>query len=163
LGSAPLDEIARAFDGVPRGEITVREAEVIDVYGPMEERAAARAGDTETRWQDVPDADVRACNTALCHVDPVSWRYYIARYMTWSLLHFETDSSMSADAIIYTFDVATDSPVLTAYAHERFQLLDRAQSEVVARFLRYMSTREDFADARVAKKAMGKYWDRFDR
>ncbi len=155
-----VDAIETAFHGVNRGEITLNEAEVIDNYGSAAERAAARARDTEARWQEVPDAHVANAAAALCHVDPVSWRYYVPRYMVWSLQNFRTSVSMSSDATIYTFDLV-DEANLAVHARTRFAQLDAAQSAAVARYLRYMSGNDDFADARVAAEALRKHWGRF--
>ena len=53
-----IAEIDKAFDGVKRGAVTLHEADVIDRYRSDKECKAARAQDTEGRWQDVPEADI---------------------------------------------------------------------------------------------------------
>ena len=63
--------------------------------------------------------------------------------------------SMSSDAIIYQF--SDDG----AHQQERFDLLDKAQSQAVCRFLKYTSAHPDFADATQAKKALDQFWGRF--
>ncbi len=153
--------IEEAFRGVPRGAISIHEAEVIDVYGSQVEQACARKRDAERRWEDVPGESIEACTTALCHVDPTSWRYYIAAYMVWSLRNFRTNNSMTCDATIYTFDRIDDDPKLAAYATERFDHLSEAQSCAVCLFLQHMAKNTDFADDVVADRALRKYWGQF--
>ncbi|MEX0612191.1 MAG: DUF6714 family protein [Pirellulales bacterium] len=153
--------IHEAFVDVPRGCITLHEAEVIDEYGSDDARVDARKLDTDGRWEDVPDSHVEECTTALCHVDPESWRYYIAPYMVWSLRHLRTNDSIVSDFTIYSFDPSSDDPRLYAYSMDRFRLLDEKQSAIVCRFLRYMASKGDYADERVAHEALQKYWSTF--
>ena len=63
----------------------MREAAVIDDYGTEQERAAARALDTDTHWSqvDVPSLDPGGSN--LTFMDPVGFRYHIPVYMTLTL------------------------------------------------------------------------------
>lgn len=148
---AVIEAIRTAFVGVPRGAITIHEAEVIDVYGSDAEREAARVTDTEPCWDCVPDADIEVCTDALCYLDPEGWRYYIPAYMIWSLRHFRVSCSTVPDRTIYTFDPS--SPDLLEHNLARYELLDEAQSRAVCRFLRYM-VNENFADVVVAKVAL---------
>lgn len=148
--------IRTAFEGVPRGTVTIHEAEVIDEYGSDEERAAARRLDTEAIWDHVPDTDIEACTTALCHLDPEGWRYYVPAYMVWSLRHYRESNSIVSDFTIYTFDPSGDAG-LREYKLARFRLLDAAQSQAVCRFLRHMAANDDHADGRVAAIALTEY------
>jgi Family of unknown function (DUF6714) len=153
--------IRAAFAGVPRGAVTIHEAEVIDSYGSDQERAAARRLDTDASWDGVPDADIEECTTALCHLDPEGWRYYVPAYMVWSLRHYRVSSSVVSDFTIYTFDPSGSDPGLREYKLERFRPLDADQSRAVCRFLRHMAANDDYADGRVAEIALEEYWGRF--
>lgn len=155
---AIIAAIHAAFRGVSRGQITMHEAEVIDEYGSEDERIDARKLDTDQEWEEIPEEHVEECTTALCHVDPESWRYYIPRYMEWSLRHFRTNDSVVSDFTIYTFDPSSTDPVLTEYSMERYRLLSADQSRVLCRFLRYMAQNGDHADDVVANEAIRKYW-----
>ena len=156
-----IAEIHAAFRGVPRGQITLHEAEVIDNYGSKEERINARKLDTEQKWEEIPDNHVEECTSALCHVDPESWRYYVPRYMEWSIRHFRTTDSAVSDFTIYTFDPSTTDSNLTEYSMTRYRLLNLDQCRVVFRFLRYMADNGDHADDRVANEAIRKHWGTF--
>jgi hypothetical protein len=157
---AIIDAIRSAFTGVPRGQVTVHEAEVIDSYGTDTERRRARRLDIDERWDEVPDAHIEACDNALCHLDPEGWRYYIPAYMVWSLRHFRRSPSMTSDHTIYSFDPCSKDADLHEYQMSRFRLLDHAQSRTVCRFLRYMAN-DGHADTTVAKRALRTYWGRF--
>ncbi len=156
-----ISDIQVAFLGVRRGAITLHEAEVIDDYGSPAQRAEARKLDTDGRWERVPDEHIEKCGSALSHVDPHSWRYYIAPMMIWSLRHFLSNGSIVSDYTIYTFDLNEKSVDMRNYSLERYQLLDDKQARCVCRFLEYMARSGDFADGRVAKEALRKYWGRF--
>lgn len=154
---AIIEAIRGAFAGVPRGAVTIHEAEVIDGYGSGELRQEARRRDTESSWDCIPDADIEECAWALCHLDAVSWRYYIPAYMIWSLRHFRVSDSIVSDFTIYTFDPSGDFEHVLA----RHRLLDEGQSRAVCRFLRYMAANDDFADGQVANAALDGYWGRY--
>jgi len=156
-----ISNIRDVFLGVCRGTITLHEAEVIDNYGSPDERAEARKLDTDERWEHIPDAHIEECTTALSHVDPESWRYYIAPYMIWSIQHFRTSNSIVSDFTIYTFATNEEPEEIGKYSLERYRLLDEKQSRCVCRFLRYMAKNGNYADDRVANEALQKYWGRF--
>lgn len=137
-----IDEITSAFGGVSREDgTTLHEAIAIDDYASDDEQRAARRLDVDTRWQDVPDAEIWACNSALSFVDEKGFRYYIPAFMTYALRHWEDDE---------------DGYVLSACTHhllhERSKSLRQsdpasiaarynftgAQSKAVARFLRFV-------------------------
>lgn len=148
---AIVEAIRSAFAGVPRGAITLHEAQVIDGYGDDDERARARRLDTETSWMQIPGAHIEQCPNALPYLDLVSWRYYIAAFMVWSLQNFRTNASIASDFTIYCF--------LSGW-EERFRMLDSDQSHCVCRFLRYMAA-SDYADSDAARQALEQTWGRF--
>jgi len=156
-----IEAIRLAFAGVVRGKITLHEAEVIDSYGSKEERAEARRLDSESRWGRVPDSHIEECTTALCHLDPAGWKYYVPAYMIWSLQYFRESDSLVSDHTIYTFDPQMDDPRLREYALARHRLLDEAQSRAVCRFLRYMAANDGCVNGRAAKAALAAYWARY--
>ncbi len=82
-----IQAIEQAFAGVPRGSITLHEAEVVDSYGTEAERQRARKRDTEADWCEVPDSSIEECQNALPHLDPESWRFYLPAYMRHGLRH----------------------------------------------------------------------------
>src|SRR5262245_43324220 len=157
-----IEAVHHAFRGVTPGAISLHEAEVIDVWGSNEERAAARRIDKENSWEEIPDQHIEECTSALSHVDPESWRYYIPRYMEWSLHNFRTSDSVVSDFTIYSFAPSgKNKPELREYSLQRYRLLTPQQSRVVYLFLRYMAKHDDHADTRVANEAMRKYWGAF--
>ncbi len=111
--------------------ITIHEAEVIDSYGTEAERRRARRLDTEDRWDEVPDRSVEKCATALCHLDPEGWRFYLPAYMVWTLHHFKKRGVMVPDHTIYALDLSRHDRELREYHLRRFRLLDGAQSRAV--------------------------------
>jgi len=146
-------EINEAFAGVCRGSTTLHEALVLDAQGSEDERKAARARDTEQRWQDVPDAVIESHHSILRFLCPESFRYYIAAYMVWSLRHHRESESLTSDFTIYAL-----SP--------RFQMADKfasfspAQARAVQRYLQFMAEHgEDYSDDKQARFALKAYWN----
>ena len=155
-----IDAIVRAihvaFEGVPRGEITLHEAEVIDGYGTVAERERARRRDTETSWQQVSDSAVVECRNALNHLDAQSWCHYLPRYMEWSLRH----RGDVVDHTIYSLLLSGDRE-LNEHRRRRHRMLTAEQSAVVGAFLVHMSKRTRDCDAAAAAEALTQHWGRF--
>lgn len=78
-------QIRAAFKGVTReGGISWSESRVVDGYGLEEERAAARALDTEQSWEELVDNPKWHEGFGVggfCFLDAVGFRYYIAPAM----------------------------------------------------------------------------------
>jgi hypothetical protein len=148
-----VDDIVRAievaFAGVPRGRVTLHEAEVIDGYGTAEERQQARELDPEQDWRDVPGASIEECPDALSYLDPEGWRFYLPAYMRWALQHLKVSHNAAIDPTIYSLDGGS-SP--------RFRTLNRMQARAVHHFLTCASQNDDACDAVVAQQALDSYW-----
>ncbi len=150
-------EIRRAFRGVTReGGVSWSEADVIDDYGTGEERAAARARDTEGRWEElVEDGRIQLGNTRFCFLDAIGFRYYIAPAMI--LL------ARGAEDYVCQLTFRVDGP------HElsQVELLNEEQRGVVARFLRLMMKadkgRGDLDGERRWREVLDRYWRQWER
>lgn len=159
--AAVLAELEAAFDGVSReGGVSLHETVPKDLYQGDEARRAARALDTESRWQDVPHADLgEVCGVGGSgFLDPIGWRYYLPAYMSWFLSGGETSGSFAADCVLYDLrppDVLTDSQL------KRYTSLSAPQAAAVTRFLRFVerfSQSESYA--KDAREALVRYWDK---
>jgi len=147
-----LSEIETAFHGVPRGKITLHEADAINCCFSDSERAKERQKDTETQWQDVPDAFIENLPFALSFLCPESFRYYIAAYMKWTLTHFRKSHSASINSTIYALS--------SAVSDEQFLIFSREQKNAIKHFLEYMALYgEDHADCAQAEFALTYYWN----
>ena len=111
LRAAIIAQIEEAFDGVERDDgVTLHEARELDDYGSPEELAAARAKDTESRWQDIPESWIDKYADTLPFMDVKGFRYYIPAFMIWALKHYDDGSgSFADDAALYAFGVG-ESP-----------------------------------------------------
>jgi hypothetical protein len=155
-----ISAIEAAFAGVPRGAITLHEAEVMDSYGLETERRAARAHDPEEDWRAVPDTSIEECPAALSFVDPLSWRFYLPAFMRLGLRDFKSSRDATIDLAIYALDRG-DNPNLADFKLKRFQTLTEEQSRVVRRFLAFAAEQDDYCDSLVAKNALLAHWGRF--
>jgi hypothetical protein len=155
---AVITAIEEAFAAVPRGAITLHEAEVIDDYGTTEERRRARKWDPEESWQNVPNVSIEACLDALPHLDPISWRFYLPAFMRHGLRRLRSPHG-AVDRAIYALALGDDAEI-NAYLRERFRTLDTEQARAVRRFLEFAAESDAYCDARVARQALQKYWGR---
>lgn len=97
-----VDYIAYAFAGVTLGHgVSLREADVIDVYGTNDERTAAREQDELHDWQRIPDEDIETHSSVLCFMDDEGLRFHLPAYMRFSLRRYRESKSMSTDSTIY--------------------------------------------------------------
>jgi hypothetical protein len=158
--AALLEQIRVAFIDVGRdGGVSLHEADVIDDYGSMKERVAARKLDTDCVWRDVPESDIERYFWILSFLDPIGFRYYMPAYMTWTLKHYEHSGSISVDRTIYALDFSDD---LREFAMERYTLMNQEQSEAICAFLRFMEEcMSEDSDFNVAHQALERYWGQF--
>lgn len=90
---ATIALVYETFRGVTRaGGVSWSEAVVIDDYGSDEQRAAARAADLESSWEqlvDDPEWDQHRGTGGFSFLDPIGFRYYIAPALIRELRHDE--------------------------------------------------------------------------
>lgn len=151
LRPALIEMITRAFDGVERGSSgpALHEADYWDFGGNL---AEARLKDTDTRWQDVTDAAIEDCQTALGIVDAAGFRYYLPAYMIWTLNYYHTPGLTLINLAIYCLH-PRDTSDLAAFTP--------AQAEATACFLRFMARNDGQVDSTAAQKALEGYWGQF--
>ncbi|MBD2056200.1 hypothetical protein H6F88_09250 [Oculatella sp. FACHB-28] len=147
--TALIEEITAAFDGVSRQEgVTLHEATVIDNYGSLEERALARTQDTEDKWQNVPDRDIRFTNAVLSFLDPKGFHYYIPAYVVWYLRNIDNEDpefwSNTFSSVIFHLSAGVHDDVGEYYL-SKFKLFTLEQAKAIAHFLVFEAEREDAA------------------
>jgi hypothetical protein len=85
-----IRQVEAAFDGVELGVgVSLHQARAMDDYASDAEIAAARAFDTERRWQDVSDEKLHRLSDTLPFMDPAGFRFYLPRFMLFALKHRE--------------------------------------------------------------------------
>ena len=161
--AALVAEISAAFDGVPReGGTTLHEAEAMDDRKPPEEQRAARRLDPETKWQEVPDADIFACCAALSFLNEKGFRYYIPAFMLYGLRHWGDDWNGILNSCEYHLlhdypkSLRQSDPASIA---GKYRFTD-AQSKAVARFLRFIIDSDETKADRATVEAVER-WERY--
>lgn len=156
--------IETAFADVERGDgITIHEADVIDVYGSDEQRAAARLKDREQHWRDVPDATIEGHASALTFLDQTGFHYYLPAYLRWTPRNYATTDSSSISATIYALELrpAEDASLVGSYLAS-FSRLNAAQARSVCRALRFLAAYgEPCVSAERVRQALDHYWATF--
>jgi hypothetical protein len=156
--------IEHAFADVRRDDgVSMHEADVIDKYGSESERRKARLKDPDSRWQDVPDSEIEEHSEALCFLDLKGFRYYLPAYMRWTVRHFKTSDSFTADATIYALTLS-DRTDLQKWEKERWVVFNDEQSRVILKFLDFMANDADeLVDSRSARAAIDTHWKQFSQ
>ena len=147
---ALIEEITHAFAGVSReGGVSLSEAWVIDYYGSDEERAEARARDTDKKWDEVPDKDIHFGYSCFSFLDDIGFAYYIPAYMTWYLRNVDSEDpevvkSNTFEFLIYSLGPSTSmNGVMREYMISQFRLCTREQCRAIAHFLQFVEAEED--------------------
>jgi hypothetical protein len=149
--SALIDEITAAFKDVSREDgVTLHEALAIDDYYGPEGRALARAQDTEARWQEVPEEDIRVSQFVLHFLDPKGFRYYLPAYLVWYLRNMDNEDpdfwSNTFDSVDFVLAAGYRGDIGDHYL-SFFALLTPEQSKAIAHFLAFQARSEDALEA----------------
>ncbi len=161
--AALIDEITAAFDGVSREDgTTLHEAEARDNRESDEKQRAARRLDVEQRWQDVPDAAISACCSALSFLCPKGFRYYIPVFMLYGLRHLENDPygilSSCEYHLLYDYPKSLRKSEPAEIAN-RYGFTN-AQCVAVAKFLRFV-TGDDITMAELPTIQAVERWENY--
>jgi hypothetical protein len=153
-------EIAAAFANVSReGGVSWSEAVVIDDYGTDQERAAARASDTDSHWSELvehPEWIEPTGSGGFNFLDPLGFRYYLAAAMM-QIVRGQDDSQWIAWHL--TMSRKSES---RDFLLKQWSLLDAAQRRCVRRFLRFMAAWDETKHAGWGtdwQKALDLYWE----
>lgn len=123
-----IQRIERAFDGVPRPQITKSVARGFDdEWFLSDERGhELQALDPEQRWQDVTEDDVKSFQEYFTFADAEGWRFYLPAHMVYYLRGFP---NYAWDAVYW----ALSSP------GQNLELLDAEQRGCVEEFLQLLN------------------------
>ncbi len=149
--SALIEEITAAFKDVSREDgVTLHEAIALDDYGGPEARALARAQDTEARWQEVLEEDIRVSQFVLHFLDPKGFRYYLSAYPVWYLRNMDNEDpdfwSNTFDSVDFVLAAGYSGDIDDHYL-SIFALFTPEQSKAIAHFLGFQAAREDSLEA----------------
>ncbi|RYG63278.1 hypothetical protein EON80_21565 [bacterium] len=117
----------------------MHEASAIDSNGGPEERAAARAKDTEKRWQDVSSETFLANQDVFHFLDAKGFRYYLPALMVWNLRFIGTAGHEHNSYVIESLENVLQE---TDYLLGHFQSLTLEQARAVAHFLEFHAERD---------------------
>jgi len=119
--------IRDAFGNVTLGNgVTLREADVIDLYGTQDERIRARALDHQGAWWDIPDDDIE-WHRPFSFLNDAGFAYYLPAYLTHAIRHdLRTNSTESVLFALSPFNLVQNTNLITP-----------EQARVIAEFLAY--------------------------
>jgi hypothetical protein len=158
--AALLKHIADAFSHVTReGGVSWSEAAVIDDFGTAEDRARARALDTDTHWTELVDDPTWDPDTSYggwSFLDPIGFRYYLPVAMIRGV--------NCGSSGLWSGPLTLPNDHFRLWTLNKWSALDRRQRLCVARFVRYMMLRgenDPIGFASCWRKAYESYWHDF--
>lgn len=156
------ERIEAAFGNVVLGTGTsLHQAQALDRMDLPAVVEQARRRDTEHRWQEIADEKVEDFHYALTYLNPEGLRFYLPRYMIFSLEHPGLDSP-AVDAAVYACDFGDDTENIQQEVLAQFNAMSRRQMTVIAEFLAFVAQSEDANyDTLVAAIAVDNFWWQF--
>ncbi len=133
-----LEIIERAFDGVPPPDPdhrTLYQAEPWDEYRIVDQRR-----DHAGRWQDLPEAHLRACQNALPHLDAQGIRYYLPAVMG-QFVRSPGRTQWIHQSLLFMLQPSTGE--LKDHQYRRFSLLTHPQRAAILAFLEHAQVPEE--------------------
>ncbi len=159
---AIIAEIYAAWKGVTReGGVSWSEAKAIDSDSSNEERAAARASDTESHWEELVD-DPNWYHTMLggyCFLDAIGFRYYIAPELARCVR--STNKVQFCDSPLQ-FWLELDVRQSPDGPPKQWQFVNARQRTCIARSLRFIASNSQEVDAEGWWRTYSSYWKHFD-
>lgn len=138
-----LARIESAFQGVQLGNgVSLHQARAMDDWEHDATVAAARALDTEERWQDISDEKLHRLSDTLPFMDAEGFRFHIPRFMVFNLNNETSDSWAYASAIYWS-----DMRERTG---DHLALLSNEQREVIQAFFEFHADHSGPAGTRAA-------------
>ncbi|OJU63705.1 MAG: hypothetical protein BGO01_07490 [Armatimonadetes bacterium 55-13] len=153
-GLALIALIRNSFKGVKRvNGVSWSESVVLDDYGTMEERLAARSKDKEKDWTSL--VEDRLWNPATgvggwSFLDAIGFRYYLPAEMIRSVRRGYSDS--------LAFHLTLQKGEMKNYCLEQWARLDASQRACVKKFVIYMMKVSDDFSRKEWEEAFGSYW-----
>jgi hypothetical protein len=155
-----LKFIEDAFGDVELGDgVSLHQADVIDTYGPLWERRAAREKDEKHDWRKLVSAPefIRVGADALSFYDAIGLRFHMPAYLSLAVTDpIDDDTGRVVADLIYHL---THIP---EFQRERFAILSVPQRACVREVLKYLRNVYDLPENAwlVAEMdcAVDKYW-----
>lgn len=134
-----IAQIEAAFGDVRLGNgVSLHQARAMDNYEDDATIGAARALDTEERWQDISDEKLKHLSDTLSFMDAEGFRFHIPRFMMFVLTHEASDE----ESDVVTAEYAKRFSDMRGNPGDRLELLSSEQREVIRAFADFHA-RED--------------------
>jgi len=155
LGKIMIDQTHRAFADVEQG--TVADPEDIFEWTTAELMSTRPEGGVNTRWQDIPDADIVLHDHIFSILDAAAFRYFVPAYMAWACRDLGESRSTSLEFLLYHLKLPSEVGA-RPWKLEKWSFLSPAQCSAICAFLRFIRLVYAGDDA---EKALQSYWAQF--
>ena len=156
-----LRQIQTAFANTNRGDgVTLHEATAIDDYAQDDARAVARLKDTDTHWNEVPDAHIASNSSVFSFLDIKGHVYYAPAYMSWLIRTGYNTPSNSVESAQFAFDPW--GKVEGSHRHRPHEMFSPEQCACIAQYLLYVyQVLDGESCCSTAKEYLDAYWHKF--
>ena len=165
--NALITSLERAFDAVPRSDISLRQFQLTDRHGmddDFPQQAWMQAGKqrSDLAWQAISDAELDTEDLTLPHMAADELRYFLPAYLRHVLRHLAAGAGQSAVAHM---TLASLTPPLRPGPSRdarlgQYAALNEAQQLAVIRVLVFLADSDevDIDIALQASQALDNYW-----
>ena len=161
-----VNQIDKAFDGVEHSAISLRQFVLTDEFGLSRditdsEWSEAGVNRVDSKWQEIPDAEIEECGCMLAHMDAKEFRYFLPVYIKYTLKNYR-ESFFGNDMlseVVFSLYPSTRESNLYAYNIKQLSLLNTNQELAVVSYLKFI-TASDIYESRDAEIALERYWDK---
>jgi hypothetical protein len=163
--NAVIKSIEVAFEGVTHSLTSLRQFALTDKFGlsreitDLEWDQAGKAR-VDTKWEEIPDAEIKECGCQLAHMGPDEFQYYLPAYMRYSVKCYEKpigDDDILGSTV-FSLSPSSTQKSLYAYAVSQYALLTSPQKLVIIQFLEFIAKMGDDIEKPYAIEALDQYW-----
>lgn len=158
-----IKEIESAFEGLKKPYLSLRQFKLTDekgMSGEITDKEWNMAGTNrvDSKWQEIPDSEIKECDCLLAHMEATEFQYYLPAYMRYSLNHYK-EPIWENEIIGSTVFSLHPSKESYGYNTKQYSLLNKEQQKVIVQFLKFVEENADYVQRPDAKKARESYWE----
>jgi hypothetical protein len=155
-----------AFDVIERPTTSLRQFVLTDKFGMSREITdkewyLAGKARVDTKWDEIPDSEIKECGSQLAHMSSEEFQYYLPAYMRYSVKHYQKpllDDDILGSTVFALSPSSKDKP-LYSYAISQYAQLNSTQKLAIIQFLKFVATKADYIEQPYAVEALDQYWE----
>lgn len=161
-----INQIDKAFDGVEYSATSLRQFVLTDEYGLSRditdiEWSEAGRNRVDSKWQEIPDAEIAECGCMLAHMDAKEFRYFLPAYIKYTLKNYRESffGNNMLDGVIFSVYPSTKDSNSYHYNLKQLSLLNTKQELAIGAYLKFVAS-SGIYESRDAEVALERYWNK---